>query len=212
MKNFYMLHKKEHHILMCAFALLLISTVYFTFIAPSYLADAASAQAALASKVIRFHVRANSDSDADQELKMCVKENVVSYIYENTTDINSLDEMREFLKTNDDTIKTIAKNTVLDNGYDYNISTSIDYSYFPDKTYGDYTFPEGYYEAYIIEIGSGSGHNWWCVLYPPLCFIDASTAVVPDSSKEILDDNTSENYSQEISYEFKYLTFLNDIF
>ena len=140
----------------------------------------------LSHSAIRFHILANSDSVSDQALKMRVKESVVNYIYEKTGDFKTVDEAKNFILNNDKTIKSIATKAIADNGYDYTVSSTFGFSDFPVKTYGDVIFPKGTYTSYTIKIGNGKGHNWWCVLYPPLCFVDSTYAVVPDSSKEVL--------------------------
>ena len=140
----------------------------------------------LSHSAIRFHILANSDSVSDQALKMRVKESVVNYIYEKTGDFKTVDEAKNFILNNDKTIKSIATKAIADNGYDYTVSSTFGFSDFPVKTYGDVIFPKGTYTSYTIKIGNGKGHNWWCVLYPPLCFVDSTYAVVPDSSREIL--------------------------
>lgn len=172
--------------------------------------ETASARDALSTSAIRFHVLANSDSEADQNLKMQVKENVVNYIYDNTGDFQSVEETKQFITSHDATIKNIAQNTITASGFDYEVTSSFGKQHFPVKTYGDVTFPEGTYTSYTLSIGKGKGHNWWCVLYPPLCFVDASTGVVPDSSKERLQESlTDTEYNSIVKYRFKYLTFLN---
>ena len=164
----------------------------------------------LADSAIRFHVLANSDSPMDQKLKMDVKENVVNYIYKNTKDFDSVEETQVFLTRNDNAIRSIAQHTVNSYGFDYSVTSNFGVSEFPVKSYGDITFPEGSYTSYTLSIGEGKGHNWWCVLYPPLCFVDASTGIVPDSSKERLHDSlTDQEYNSIVKYRFKYLTFLN---
>lgn len=167
-------------------------------------------QKVLANSAIRFHVLANSDSASDQNLKMKVKENVVDYIYKNTENFDSVKETETFIIKNDEIIKNIAQETVNSYGYDYKISSEYGPQNFPVKSYGDVTFPKGTYTSYTLSIGNGKGHNWWCVLYPPLCFVDASTGVVPDSSKEMLHESLSDRqYNSIVKYRFKYFTFLN---
>lgn len=169
-----------------------------------------SAREALSTSAIRFHVLANSDSETDQNLKIQVKENVVDYIYDNTGDFKSVEETEQFITDHDEDIKNIAHNTITSKGFDYEVTSSFGKQSFPVKTYGDVTFPAGTYTSYTLSIGKGKGHNWWCVLYPPLCFVDASTGIVPDDSKERLQESlTDAEYNSIVSYRFKYLTFLN---
>lgn len=169
----------------------------------------------LSHSAIRFHILANSDSVSDQALKMRVKESVVNYIYEKTGDFKTVDEAKNFILNNDKAIKSIATKTIADNGYDYTVSSTFGFSDFPVKTYGDVIFPKGTYTSYTIKIGNGKGHNWWCVLYPPLCFVDVSTGVLPDNSKKKLRDSLSDTQYHTVTkynFKFKYLKFFNNLF
>lgn len=168
----------------------------------------------LSHSAIRFHILANSDSVSDQTLKMRVKESVVNYIYEKTGDFKTVDEAKNFILNNDKTIKSMATKAIADNGYDYTVSSTFGFSDFPVKTYGDVIFPKGTYTSYTIKIGNGKGHNWWCVLYPPLCFVDVSTGVLPDNSKEKLRDSLSDTQYHTVTkynFKFKYLKFFNNL-
>lgn len=169
----------------------------------------------LSHSAIRFHILANSDSVSDQALKMRVKESVVNYIYEKTGDFKTVDEVKNFILNNDKTIKSIATKAIADNGYDYTVSSTFGFSDFPVKTYGDVIFPKGTYTSYTIKIGNGKGHNWWCVLYPPLCFVDVSTGVLPDNSKKKLRDSLSDTQYHTVTkynFKFKYLKFFNNLY
>lgn len=171
----------------------------------------------IAQEIIRFHVRANSDSEADQQLKLQVKSAVVEYMRPILEKSSSIEESRQLLKDNTKEIYNAAKNVLAENNSDYEVSVYFEQSYFPMKSYGDITLPPGEYEAFRIDIGQAQGKNWWCVLYPPLCFIDATTGTLPESSKEQLKNVlTDEEYNaitgNTATYRFKYLTFLNDIF
>ncbi len=168
----------------------------------------------LSHSAIRFHILANSDSVSDQALKMRVKESVVNYIYEKTGDFKTVDEAENFILNNDKTIKSMATKAIADNGYDYTVSSTFGFSDFPVKSYGDVIFPKGTYTSYTIKIGNGKGHNWWCVLYPPLCFVDVSTGVLPDNSKEKLRDSLSDTQYHTVTkynFKFKYLKFFNNL-
>lgn len=168
----------------------------------------------LSHSAIRFHILANSDSVSDQALKMRVKESVVNYIYEKTGDFKTVDEAKNFILNNDKAIKSIATKAIADNGYDYTVSSTFGFSDFPVKSYGDVIFPKGIYTSYTIKIGNGKGHNWWCVLYPPLCFVDVSTGVLPDNSKEKLRDSLSDTQYHTVTkynFKFKYLKFFNNL-
>lgn len=137
----------------------------------------------IVNEIIRFHVLANSDSDEDQKLKLKVRDKVIEYVSEGLKSCTDLDEARSFIVENKSTIETIAKNVVDENGYSYSVTSMLSRENFPDKVYGDLVFPQGEYEAYRILIGNSEGQNWWCVMFPPLCFVDGTKDAV--DSKEI---------------------------
>jgi stage II sporulation protein R len=158
---------------------------------------AESSETDLASRLIRFHVIANSDSPEDQALKLKVRDAVLEYISPKLKDSKSIDESREIIKDNDGSIKKIAADTINTNNYKYNVTTSLSNEYFPVKSYGNITLPQGKYEAYRIIIGTGNGKNWWCVMFPPLCFVDIA---VDDTSFKKIDGEmkkylTSDEYA-----------------
>ena len=144
-----------------------------------------TAQKHMAEEVLRFHVLANSDSKEDQELKMTVKDEVVSWL-EAKMDCNSLEETKNIIRSHLTGIEEVAEETVRREGYSYPVQAALEWTDFPEKSYGDVTFPAGSYEALRIQIGEAKGHNWWCVLYPNLCFIDSVRAVVPEKGKKQL--------------------------
>lgn len=144
-----------------------------------------TAQKHMAEEVLRFHVLANSDSKEDQELKMTVKDEVVSCL-EAKMDCNSLEETKNFIRSHLTGIEEVAEETVRREGYSYPVQAALEWTDFPEKSYGDVTFPAGSYEALRIQIGEAKGNNWWCVLYPNLCFIDSVRAVVPEKGKKQL--------------------------
>ena len=146
----------------------------------------------LAKEVFRFHVLANSDSERDQALKMQVKEKVIAYMKEQLPKSDSVEMTKAWAKAHLNDIKKVASQTLRQEGCQDEVRVRITNCYFPDKTYGDITFPRGNYDALRIEIGEARGQNWWCVLYPNLCFIDAVHAVVPEEGKEELKEVLNE--------------------
>ena len=153
-------------------------------------------QEELAKEVFRFHVLANSYSRKDQELKMKVKEAVISYMKEELPDSESVEMTKEWARKHCSEIAKLSKKVIREEGFSYSASAKVTTCDFPDKTYGDITFPAGEYEALRIEIGEAKGQNWWCVLYPNLCFMDAVHAVVPEKGKQDL-----KNVLEEDTYE-----------
>ena len=157
----------------------------------------ADMQAHLAEEVLRFHVLANSDSDEDQALKLKVRDAVLEFLEENMPEMEDAADTKAWIRTNIDAIEEISRETVDAEGAEYPVSAAVTTCWFPDKSYGDVTFPAGNYEALRIEIGAAEGHNWWCVLYPGLCFLDTMNAVVPEEGKQKLKNVlTEEEYSR----------------
>lgn len=171
-------------------------------------------QKGIASNIIRFHVRAESDSKEDQWLKLQVKEAVLAYISPVLSKSQSVDESRQLLYNESENIRNVAAATLRSLGDESNVNVYFENCYFPMKTYGDMTFPPGEYEAFRVDIGEAQGKNWWCVLYPPLCFVDAVYGEVPEESKEELKGVlTEEEYSmvsgENVKFRFKYLKIFN---
>jgi stage II sporulation protein R len=179
--------------------------------------DACRIQESIAQNIIRFHVRANSDSDSDQQLKLKVKNEVTALLQPMLTNSDSVEQSRSIIAQHMQDIKDTALDTIHNEGYSYDVDVYFEKSYFPMKSYADVTFPPGEYEAFRIDIGDAEGRNWWCVLYPPLCFVDAVYGELPKESKEQLknvltDDEYNAITKVRYKYRFKYLTFLNGLF
>jgi len=153
----------------------------------------------IADSVFRLHVIANSDSEEDQNLKYKVRDEILKYINSISSETNSKNEIINLANNNIDYIQELAQKTVYEQGFNYDVNAKIGNFAFPTKTYGDITFPPGYYDALRIEIGEASGQNWWCVMFPPLCFVDISSGIVPKESKKIMKENLSEEEYSLIS-------------
>lgn len=153
----------------------------------------------ISDSIFRLHVIANSNSAQDQNLKYIVRDNILNYMNSITNNITSKEEVITIMYKHLNDFKQIAQNTVYENGYNYPVTVEIGNFEFPIKTYGDIKFPSGFYDALRIKIGSASGQNWWCVMFPPLCFIDVSSGIVPDESKEILESELTEDEYKLIS-------------
>lgn len=132
-------------------------------------------QTALARSVIRFHVLANSDEAHDQKLKLKVRDRIISEMESLFNSDEDIDAARGVIIDNMDRIEATARDEIRKNGYDYDVRVSLGKSDFPTKDYGEVVLPAGSYEALRVEIGGAEGKNWWCVLFPPLCFVDEST-------------------------------------
>lgn len=155
-------------------------------------------QQGIAGEVFRLHVIANSDTEKDQELKLKVKTRIVEYLKEILGEDAGLEETKEAVLTHLTEIEQEAENIIEEQGFDYPVEVVVEKTYFPEKTYGDCTFPAGEYEALKVKIGSAKGQNWWCVLYPSLCFLDDTYGIVTEVKKEDLKEVLTAEEFQEI--------------
>ena len=170
-------------------------------------------------EIFRLHIIANSDSKEDQTLKLKVRDNIVSYMNTICKSVNSKEEAITVVQNHIYDFKEIADKTILENGFNYTSIVEIGNYRFPTKRYGDIALPSGYYDALEIKLGSNSGQNWWCVLYPSLCFTDVSSGIIPESSKENLREILSEEEYALISennptysFKFKLVELFNNCF
>ena len=173
--------------------LIILIIIYFFICAFSYV-NAVSTD--ISNSVFRLHVIANSDSEEDQILKYKVRDSLIEYMNELCLNISSKEEVISIAKMHKQDFIDIAKDTIMQNGYSYDVCIEIGNFYFPKKTYGDISLPEGMYDALKVKIGNAEGQNWWCVMFPPLCFVNVSSGIVPDDSKELMKEElTNDEYS-----------------
>lgn len=171
-------------------------TAFVFFLIFSAYSYASSISSDLSKSVFRLHVIANSDSDEDQSLKLQVRDKLLDYMNSITANVRSKDDAIKIAQDHQKDFQIIAEQTILDKGYSYPVTVEIGNYEFPTKHYGDITLPSGYYDALRVKIGDACGHNWWCVMFPPLCFVDVTSGIVPESSKDQLKENmSSEDYS-----------------
>lgn len=148
--------------------------------------------AGISKEVLRLHVVANSDSKEDQEVKYKVRDEIIKYMQTISSDCKTKEEAINVLNESLASVAEISKNVLKENGFNYDVKVEIGNFSFPTKTYGDVALPAGDYDALKVTLGKGEGQNWWCVMFPPLCFVDVSSGIVPEESKEILKDNLDE--------------------
>ena len=164
-------------------------------------------QKGIAEKIIRFHVIANSDTKADQNLKLAVRDAVGIKMSGLLKDAADRSRSEAVIRKNMEDMKQTAEKVIAERGYDYDVDICLTDTDFPVKTYGAYTFPAGNYEALEITLGDGSGHNWWCVLYPNMCFRGSVYEVVDDDAKEnlkeVLTPDEYESVFDSGKYEIK---------
>ena len=213
MKKFLNFIKNPKLKMICILAFLLF--IYTTICAISY---AKSVSEDLENSVFRLHVIANSDSKEDQNLKYIVRDKLLQYMNSYLSNTSTKEDAIKIANEHLDEFKQVAINTIKEQGYSYNVNVKVGNFEFPTKTYEDISLPAGFYDALRVEIGEAKGQNWWCVMFPPLCFVDVTSGVVPEESKKELQNNLSEeefalisdNQSSNIQFKFKLLEFFTD--
>ena len=174
-------------------------------------------------KLIRFHVIANSDSEEDQNLKLKVRDEVISYLQPKLENSNSIEESEKIIKNEYKTLENISKKVISKNGYNYIVKVGLEYSNFPAKQYSSVVLPAGKYKALRIIIGEGKGKNWWCVMFPPLCFIDDQNGIIDEKTdkklKEVLTEEEydlimakNKNEVKNLEFKFKITEVFQNIF
>ena len=149
----------------------------------------------LEQNIFRLHIIANSNNIEDQNLKLKVRDNIIKYINNISKDFSSKQEIIDEVSNNISTIQKLVEETIKENNFNYSVSIEIGNFYFPTKYYGNISLPAGMYDAIKIKIGKAEGENWWCSLFPPLCFTNFSTGIIEDSDKETLENNLdTEDY------------------
>ena len=144
----------------------------------------------VSSEVIRLHILANSDSSIDQKIKLQIRDILLPHLNATAQIASSKEDALLLLKEQCDTFTNVINQTLSLLGVDYTASISISNIYFPIRIYGSQTylskdaviFPPGYYDSVQVILGKGTGHNWWCLAYPSLCFIDATYEYIPKDS------------------------------
>lgn len=212
MKNIFLFFKNSKVKMVIILSFLLF--IYTTICAMSY---AQSVSSDIAESVFRLHVIANSDSQEDQDLKYVVRDNLLSYMNEICKNTTNKEEAIKIAKQHENDFKQIALQTIREQGFSYDVNVRIGNFEFPTKHYGDISLPAGFYDALRVEIGKAKGQNWWCVMFPPLCFVDVSSGIVPEESKELMQDNLNEeefalvsDHNPEIQFKFKLLEFFTN--
>lgn len=194
--------------------ILLILLISFIFISISSYAHTISQD--LSNNFFRLHIIANSDSTEDQNLKLKIRDNIIEYMNTLSYDGLSKESAIELTQNHLSEFQKIAESTISSSGYNYPVKLSIGNFYFPTKYYGNISLPAGYYDALKIEIGNASGQNWWCSLFPPLCFVDISSGVIDDTAENDLKNNLSDEEfaiitgdSENIKLKFKIVEMLS---
>lgn len=150
------------------------------------------------NEAIRLRILANSDLEVDQELKREVRNEVNAAITEWVAELTSVEAARDLIQSRLPEIKAIAEEVLEKNGSDQSVKTDFGKVEFPTKLYGEFLYPAGEYEAVLITLGEGEGANWWCVLFPPLCFLDFSNSVAVKEGVDEADEQEEKVEEQKV--------------
>lgn len=194
-------------------ALLFLSLLLVTE-SPRYLQDKSTStlQQQIATQVLRFHIRANSDTVADQQKKLRIKQSLLEWLTPILSENTSKSETIQCIRKNLPDIRKEATRMAAPEP----VTVTLQKEWFPEKTYGTCTFPEGMYDALRVDIGQAKGHNWWCVLYPSLCFADALEPSMTEEGEEKLQQVLDEDaydlllHPQKLKIRFRLEFFLRN--
>ena len=194
-------------------ALLFLSLLLVTE-SPRYLQDKSTStlQQQIATQVLRFHIRANSDTVADQQKKLRIKLSLLEWLTPILSENTSKSETIQCIRKNLPDIRKEATRMATPEP----VTVTLQKEWFPEKTYGTCTFPEGIYDALRVDIGQAKGHNWWCVLYPSLCFADALEPSMTEEGEEKLQQVLDEDaydlllHPQKLKIRFRLEFFLRN--
>lgn len=172
-------------------------------------ANSAEIDGVQSEDIIRFHVIANSDSEEDQQLKYQVRDEILKQVAPRLAKSGSLAESRQIILGMEDELLEISREVIEDSGKKYDVSLAYGVSSFPTKSYGNIVLPDGDYEAVKIKIGKAEGANWWCVLFPPLCFVNVEESTsLPVDGKPAVPINTSSEKNKPTFHDKKIGFFL----
>lgn len=193
--------------------ILTLFIIYFIFYSISY---SHSVSKDLENQLFRLHILANSDSQEDQQIKLHVRDKVVNYL--NTFSFENKQELINYLTNNKSEIQEVVQTALKEKGYNYSVSIEIGNTFYPQKQYKNVILPSGHYDGLRIKIGKAEGHNWWCVLFPPMCLIDQSTCELPEESELILENSLTAETTSVITqntppykFKFKLIDFINNL-
>ncbi|MFD1359292.1 stage II sporulation protein R [Fictibacillus halophilus] len=188
--------KKRNHF----FILILISlaVMFLFFETQTKVANATmNASVKIPEESIRLRILANSNTPADQKLKRDIRDEVNAQITTWVDELSTLSEAREIIREQLPAIEKIVQNKLSEAGIEKTFSVELNKVAFPTKMYGDYIYPAGQYEAVLITLGEGEGKNWWCVLFPPLCFLDFENGDAVKENKEGKSDKAETASAEE---------------
>lgn len=192
--------------MICLYMFLLLCGAFANIGKEETAAASANQPVVIPDEAIRLRILANSDRSADQDVKRSIRDEVNTNMTEWVKDLTSIEEARRVIRSKLPEINRIAKAKLKEQQIDQSVSVSFQKASFPTKLYGNFVYPAGKYEAILITLGEGDGANWWCVLFPPLCFIDFSNGEAiaspeGDEDNEVTAKQTDESVNEAVKEE-----------
>ncbi|CEG30120.1 stage II sporulation protein R [Peribacillus simplex] len=190
---------KTKHLAIIYLLILTIGTIVSIYMPKAEIVGAEDTKV-IPDEAIRLRILANSDAEEDQAVKRLIRDQVNEDITKWVAELTSLDEARDVITSHLPDIQATAEAVIKEQGLEQSVKVDFGQAEFPTKLYGQYLYPAGEYEAVIITLGEGDGANWWCVLFPPLCFLDFSNGTAVSQSPIVEDEGEGSLTSEGKAY------------
>lgn len=190
---------KTKHLAIIYLLILTIGTIVSIYMPKAEMVGAEDTKV-IPDEAIRLRILANSDAEEDQAVKRLIRDEVNEDITKWVEELTSLDEARDVITSHLPDIQATAEAIIKEQGLEQSVKVDFGQAEFPTKLYGQYLYPAGEYEAVIITLGEGDGANWWCVLFPPLCFLDFSNGTAVSQSPIVEDEGEGSLTSEGTAY------------
>ncbi|MDM5210140.1 stage II sporulation protein R [Peribacillus sp. NJ4] len=190
---------KTKHLAIIYLLILTIGTIVSIYMPKAEMVGAEETMV-IPDEAIRLRILANSDTEKDQAVKRLIRDQVNEDITKWVEELTSLDEARDVITSHLPDIQATAEAVIKEHGLEQSVKVDFGQAEFPTKLYGQYLYPAGDYEAVIITLGEGEGANWWCVLFPPLCFLDFSNGTAVSQSPIVEDEDEGSVTSEGKAY------------
>ncbi|MGG3476266.1 stage II sporulation protein R [Peribacillus frigoritolerans] len=190
---------KTKHLAIIYLLILTIGTIVSIYMPKAEMVGAEDTKV-IPDEAIRLRILANSDKEEDQAVKRLIRDKVNEDITKWVAELTSLDEARDVITSHLPDIQATAEAVIKEQGLEQSVKVDFGQAEFPTKLYGQYLYPAGEYEAVIITLGEGDGANWWCVLFPPLCFLDFSNGTAVSQSPIVEDEEEGSLTSEGTAY------------
>ncbi|MED3788027.1 stage II sporulation protein R [Peribacillus frigoritolerans] len=190
---------KTKHLAIIYLLILTLGTIVSIYMPKAEMVGAEDTKV-IPDEAIRLRILANSDKEEDQAVKRLIRDEVNEDITKWVAELTSLDEARDVITSHLPDIQATAEAVIKEQGLEQSVKVDFGQAEFPTKLYGQYLYPAGEYEAVIITLGEGDGANWWCVLFPPLCFLDFSNGTAVSQSPIVEDEEEGSLTSEGTAY------------